>query len=195
MRASCAVAAVFGALSVTCFAQPATAAGALEAKVLDEVNFARTRPAEYAKVLRQRAPEMIGEDPRDVAEAIQFLSRQKPLPPLSPDSKLAQAARAHATAQGRAGEVGHTSPGGVTFGKRLQIHGIKVGMAAENISYGYDDPRAVVRQLIVDTGVPDRGHRRNIFTEGHEAAGVSCAPHKEWGSLCVIDFAGQPLGR
>lgn len=190
MRASCAAAAVLGALSLTSFAVPAAAAG-LEAAVLDEVNFARTQPAEYAKVLRQRAPEMIGEDPRDVAEAVAFLAKQKPLSPLAPDSKLARAASAHAVAQGRAGEVGHSSPGGTTFSQRLHIHGIQAGAAAENISYGYDSPRAVVRQLIVDTGVPDRGHRRNLFGQAYEAAGVSCAPHREWGAMCVIDFAGQ----
>jgi hypothetical protein len=188
-------AAVLGALSLMSFAKPAAASGGLEAAVLDEVNFARTQPAEYARVLRQRAPEMIGEDPRDVAEAVAFLSRQKPLPPLAADGKLARAAGAHATAQGRAGQVGHTSPDGLGFIQRMEINGIRAGAVAENISYGYDSPRAVVRQLIVDTGVPDRGHRKNLFGPAYEAAGVSCAPHKQWGAMCVIDFAGGLQGR
>lgn len=188
MRRLCALA--FGAVSLLTLAQPAAAAGGLEAAVLDEVNFARTRPADYARTLRQDAG-MIGEDQRDVAEAIRFLSSQKPLPPLSAHQALAAAARTHASAQGRTGQVGHVSPGGATLGERLESHGLRPGMAAENISYGYADARAVVRQLIVDTGVPDRGHRRNIFAGGYEAAGISCAPHKEWRAMCVIDFAGQ----
>jgi uncharacterized protein YkwD len=132
---------------------------------------------------------MIGEDPRDVAEAINFLSRQQPLPPLSPNSQLSAAARSHTAQQGRTGQIGHVSPNGATLSQRLDANGVKPMSAAENISYGYDQPRAVVRQLIVDTGVPDRGHRRNIF--GHyEAAGVSCGGHAEYGAMCVIDFAG-----
>jgi hypothetical protein len=188
MRTLCTLA--VGAASLLTLAQPATAAGGLDAAVLDEVNFARTRPAEYARTLRHDAG-MIGEDPRDVAEAIRFLAAQKPLPPLSAHEALAAAARRHAVAQGRAGEVGHVSPGGATLPMRLEVHGLRPGMAAENISYGYDDARPVVRQLIVDTGVPDRGHRKNIFGDGYEAAGVSCAPHSQWRAMCVIDFAGQ----
>jgi uncharacterized protein YkwD len=69
------------------------------------------------------------------------------------------------------------------------------GMAAENISYGYDDPAGVVRQLIVDSGVPNRGHRANIFSAGYQAAGVGCARHAVYGAMCVIDFAGAIVRR
>jgi uncharacterized protein YkwD len=82
------------------------------------------------------------------------------------------------------------SPNGATLSQRLDAHGVRAGLAAENISYGYQSPKAVVRQLIVDSGVPDRGHRVNIFGRNYQAAGVSCAPHKQWGAMCVIDFGG-----
>jgi uncharacterized protein YkwD len=176
------------ALSLVAIGQPAAAAGGLESAVLQEMNFARTQPAEYARVIRQD-PAISAEDPTAVAEALKFLVSQKPLPPLDHDAKLAAAARTHAAAQGRTREVGHVSPGGATLGQRLQIHGISAGMAAENISYGYDEARAVVRQLIVDSGIPNRGHRTNIFGR-YEAAGISCGGHGEYRSMCVIDFAG-----
>ena len=178
------------ALSLMSLAQPAAAAG-LESAILDEVNLARTRPAEYAKRVRQD-PGLKEEDPAAVAEALAFLIRQKPLPPLKPDDGLAAAARFHAAAQGRTRAIGHVSPDGKTLGQRLQIHGVRVGAAAENISYGYDDPRAVVRQLIVDSGIPDRGHRTNIFGQAYDAAGVSCGEHREYRSMCVIDFGARP---
>lgn len=189
--------AVLGALSLMAVGRPAAASCGLEAAVLYEVNFARTHPADYARELRgdMARVQLPGENARDVAEALDFLSRQKPLPPLSPDAHLEAAARSHALAQGRTVEVGHVGPNGTTLSMRLETHGVRYGLAAENISYGYDDARAVVRQLIVDSGVSDRGHRHNIFTGAYEQAGVSCGPHRQWRSMCVIDFAGAPLRR
>jgi uncharacterized protein YkwD len=84
--------------------------------------------------------------------------------------------------------VGHG--GGPSLSQRLQAQGVFAGMSAENISYGYDDPRDVVRQLIVDSGVPSRGHRANIFSRGHQALGVACGGHEAYGVMCVLDFAG-----
>ena len=52
-----------------------------------------------------------------------------------------------------------------------------------------------MRQLIVDSGVPNRGHRLNIFSRGYQAAGVGCARHSVYGAMCVIDFAGAIVQR
>lgn len=204
MRRACAVsAAVIGALSLMSSAQPAAAAGRLDEAVLAEVNYARTHPADYARELRKRAyvggvvgsSEIGNEDVEALQDAIEFLMEQRPLPPLRPNEALAEAARAHASAQGRTDQVGHTSPGGEGLSERLHRHGVWAGLAAEDISYGYRDPREVVRQLIIDSGVPNRGHRENIFGAHYQAAGVSCAPHRQWGAMCVIDFAGAFVKR
>jgi uncharacterized protein YkwD len=203
MRRVCAVlAAVLGGVFLLS-SVPAQASGGLENRVLAEVNYARTHPREYARELRKQAyvggvvgeSEIGNEDVDALDEAITFLMRQAPLPPLKPSEALAAAARAHAYAQGRTYEVGHISPNGATLSQRLQAHGVWAGLAAENISYGYEDPREVVRQLIIDSRVPGRGHRQNIFGAHYQAAGVSCAPHREWGSMCVIDFAGAFVKR
>lgn len=203
MRRLCAVlAAALGGLSLLSSA-PAQASAGLESRVLEEVNYARMHPQAYARELRKQAyvggvvgeSEIGNEDGGAVSEAIEFLMRQRPLPPLKPNEALAAAARSHAHAQGRTWQVGHVSPNGATLSERLQAHGVWAGLAAENISYGYDDPREVVRQLIIDSRVPGRGHRQNIFGAHYQAAGVSCAPHREWGSMCVIDFAGAFVKR
>jgi len=196
-------AALAGALLLAGGPPPAAAQMGLEAAVLAEVNFARTHPAQYAERLRRTAErggvegysEIGNEDVDALAEAIDFLQQQRPLPPLRPNGALAAAARAHAVAQGRTYQIGHVSPGGQTLSERLHAHGVWAGMAAEDISYGYEDPREIVRQLIVDTGVPGRGHRQNIFGAGYREAGVSCAPHRGWGAMCVIDFAGAFVAR
>ncbi|MBO9708600.1 MAG: CAP domain-containing protein [Caulobacter sp.] len=163
----------------------------LDDAVLDEINFARTRPADYARDLERGMG--YGENAADVEEAIDFLQRQRPLPPLEADQRIAAAAQAHASAQGRRGDVGHGPAG--SLGQRLRQNGVWASLSAENISYGYDDPRDIVRQLIVDSGVPGRGHRKNIFTGAYRSAGVACGPHRSYGAMCVIDFAGAIVQR
>lgn len=165
---------------------PAAEAARLDDAVLDELNFARARPAQYADELRRELNR--SDDPAAVEEAIDFLERQASLPPLGPDRRVAAAARQHAQTQGARGDVGHGPAG--SLGQRLRGQGVWAGLSAENISYGFEDPRDIVRQLIVDSGVPGRGHRRNIFGAGYQLAGVACGPHRAYGYMCVIDFAG-----
>ena len=76
---------------------------------------------------------------------------------------------------------------------RIERHGNWTVGYGENIAYG-DYRRAaaadIVRQLIVDDGVPDRGHRLNIFSADYALAGMACGRHPRHHTVCVIDFAG-----
>lgn len=166
----------------------------LDDAVLDEINYARAHPADYARELR-RAPDWAfeQEEPGAVEEAIDFLERQRPLPPLKVDRRIGSAALEHVRLQGPRGEVGHGAAG--SLGLRLRAVGVYAGLSAENISYGYDDARQVVRQLIIDSRVAGRGHRRNIFGASYTTAGVACGGHRQWGAMCVIDFAGAVMER
>jgi uncharacterized protein YkwD len=179
-------------------AAPAAHAATPEAQLLDELNFARTHPQDYARRLELEpvSPwERALAEPTDraaLAEAIAFLRRQAPLPALGPDEGLAEAAREHVTSQGPRGRTGHDGPDGEPFDARLRRHGVDAPAEGENIAYGPTRPADVVRELIIDSGVASRGHRRNIFTAGFEAAGVTCGPHRDYGTMCVIDFVGGP---
>ena len=62
------------------------------------------------------------------------------------------------------------------------------GYTGENISYGDDNARNIVIQLLVDDGVPSRGHRKNILNFKFDEVGVSVGKHSGYGSMCVIDF-------
>ncbi len=183
-------AALAGALAAPSLAHAAD----LDAEVLAELNYVRAHPADYARELR-RAPEWAfdQEEPGAVEEAIAFLEHQQPLAPLKGDRRLGAAALEHVRAQGPRGDIGHGVAG--SLGIRLRAAGIYAGMAAENISYGYDNASQVVRQLVIDSRVAGRGHRRNIFATGYSAAGVACGGHRQWGSMCVIDFAGALMER
>ena len=196
--------AALGGFLVLLATSPLARAGSLEDAVLEEVNFARTHPADYARELRGEQVSghrgrgwstLADQDSDALDEAIDFLERQAPLPALRGDGRLAASAFDHASVQGPRGELGHGGPGGATFSQRLKREGVWAGLAAEAISYGYDSPRDVVRQLVIDSGVPSRGHRRDIFGRSYQVAGVSCARHALWGAMCVIDFAGALVAR
>jgi hypothetical protein len=163
-------------------------AGGLDDAVLAEMNYARAHPAQYARALRLDPQGYPGDDRAAFEEAMDFLEQQPPLPPLDTDKRVAAAARDHVRSQGSSGAVGHGAPGGL--GQRLHDHGVWAGLSAENIAYGSRTGADVVRQLIIDSGVPNRGHRANIFSRSYQLAGVSCGPHPAYAVVCVIDFAG-----
>lgn len=182
----------------------AAVAGEMEDAVLAEINFARLHPQEYAERLLAQpvsdwegslSPDTNAQDSGAYAEAIEFLMEQMPLPPLESEEDLASAALEHVAAQGPSGEVGHDGPAGEPFHSRLRRHGLVAQIAGENIAYGPSDAADVVRELIIDSGVADRGHRRNIFYGAFDAAGVSCGPHRDYGVMCVMDFAGAARSR
>jgi uncharacterized protein YkwD len=179
-------------------AAPAHAAETFEEEVLSVINFARTNPRAFARSLREADPEFatwVGDEPGARDEAIAFLMNQPPLAPLRWDDRLGSAARGHADAQGGTGQVGHKGPLGDTFPQRLQKVGFYAGLTAEGISYGQMSAEDVVRQLIVDSGVPNRGHRRDIFGRNYQAAGVGCAEHARYGAMCVLQYAGAIMVR
>lgn len=191
---------LFGLSLCALFALPAAVhADAFEDAVIAELNHVRTNPAAAARDLDRyamdtgisglsRASRVTIQDAYAVDEAIDFLSSQAPLPALRDDRRIASAADEHVRAQGATGAVGHDAPG--RLGARLRGSGVFAGMTGEAISYGQQNPRDVVRQLLIDYGVPDRGHRSLIFSRGYSAAGVACGPHATYGRMCVIDFAG-----
>ncbi|MGH9884195.1 MAG: CAP domain-containing protein, partial [bacterium] len=106
------------------------------------------------------------------------------------------AARDLVADQSRTGGIGHTGSGGATTEIRINRHGKWGARYSENIAYAvFATGREVVVNLIVDDGVRDRGHRRNVFDQGAHVAGIACGPHPKFGAVCVIDQAGSYTSR
>ncbi len=163
-------------------------ASELSNQVLREMNFARTAPQEYAVLLQNRMASMHSSSA--VAEAVRFLNRATPLPPLMSSEGLNAAAMLHVEQSGPRGATGH----GNAF-KRMSKFGRYQGSAGENIDYGRHDARGIVMRLIVDEGVRSRGHRANIFSRSYRVAGVACGEHARFGGMCVMDFASSYVER
>jgi uncharacterized protein YkwD len=173
--------------------------------VFAEINLARTDPRAYAGFLREFRHRFRGKEYRQpgsdtlirtvegvkaVDEAIRFLSRQKPLLPLSWSDGLAAAAEELVAVQVNSGSIGHGGAKEMGPRARIERHGRWLRSIGENIGYGPDEARLMVMQLIIDDGVPDRGHRKNTFATAFTTAGVACGPHPRFREMCVIDFAG-----
>lgn len=162
----------------------------LSAQVQTEINLARTAPRQYARIVAGReAGRRHREGDRVVVEAVRFLEKVGPLPPLRRSEGLSGSALSHVLDQGPSGAVGHKGRDGSRPGKRMARFGKWSGRAAENIAYGRSDARSIVVALIVDDGVRDRGHRLNIFGREFRYSGIASGPHAGYGTMCVINFA------
>jgi uncharacterized protein YkwD len=175
--------------------------------VIQEINRARTNPQAYAAYLETwrshysadghlqfsgepavRTKEGVGA----LEEAIKVLRRTAPLPPLSPSSSLEAAARVLAEEQARTGAIGHASHDGGSLSQRIARCGIPgLSGAGEDVSYGQHSAERIVATLLIDDGVFGRGHRHNILDGSFNLAGAGIGSHPVYGTVCVIDFAGQ----
>ncbi len=182
--------------------EPSGPNAALHGRIAAEVNAARADPAAYARKARAlrtlfrgdrlerpgRIALVTREGVAAVDEAVDFLERQTPLPALRASPQVDRAARDHAADQGRTGEVGHAGGDGSSPSDRMRRYA-RWTATGEAIAYGSGDAEEVVLQLIVDDGVPDRGHRRILFNPDYTLIGVACGPHRVWRQVCVLDFA------
>lgn len=161
-----------------------------EARILAEMNLARTQPQLYADIVARSArPGREGD--RAIQEAVRFLQRARPLPPLTACDGLTRSAMAHVADSGAHGTRGHEGTDGSHTWDRVERYGRWVGLVGENILYGAADARQAVVILIVDDGVSGRKHRANIFHKNFRVVGIASGPHATAGSILVTDFAQQ----
>jgi uncharacterized protein YkwD len=177
-------------------------------QVVDAINIARSSPVDYADYLKNLGPRFDGNLYRDrempgglvtaegmaaLNDAAGWLAKRGAVPPLQISDLLNAAARVHVLEQGLLGTIGHFSADGSGPGARLKRLGGDI-YVAEIISYGMPSAEAVMRQLAVDDGVRDRGHRHILFSAQYLHAGVACGLHKIYGTMCAVELARTANG-
>lgn len=178
----------------------------IESQVFAALNRARTDPRSTAASLEALLPYFTGtrfrrptwpvavqtvEGPAAVREAVAALRAQPAVPALVLDPILTRAARDHAADQAGTGQTGHTGSDGSTVVSRVARYGSWEISINENIDYQpMRDGREVIESLLIDDGVRDRAHRRNIYEPSSRRVGIACGPHPRFGAMCVIVEAG-----
>lgn len=171
----------------------------------DETNAVRRDPSGYAKHLERMLPRFEGkllerpgrphlrtdEGAAAVRQAIASLKARRSVAPLRWSKGLTAAAADHVRDQGPIGGLEHRGSDNSDPARRASRYGRWIQGVAENIAYGENPARAVVIQLLVDDGVPDRGHRDNILDPDWGAAGVACGSHRRYQQMCVMDYAAK----
>lgn len=175
----------------------------IDKAVVCEINKCRTNPSRYADEVLRPFMESISsestfmdsegfgiltkEGVSAVEEAINALETQLPRPMLRPRRSLCLASADHCKDQGQRGLVGHNGSDGSTPLSRVLRYDRGCKGCGENIDYGFKTGVEIVRSLIIDDGVPSRGHRKNIFHDYHHV-GTAFGPHAVFRYMCVIDF-------
>jgi uncharacterized protein YkwD len=174
-----------------------------EKEVIHELNKARTNPKAYVLYLKEERQYYNGKNvnkPGEITlrtheglvaldECIAVLEKAKPVGILHPHQGLSDAAKWLAADQAKTGQTGHTGSDGSTLPQRVRRYcAEQYANIGENISYGNNAARQIVMQLLIDDGVPARGHRDNIMDAVFDCCGIAINTHSVYRHLCVMDF-------
>lgn len=186
-------------------AQNAVYLDELEQQIILELNKVRSNPKRYAQEYIEELMTAFngmlytypGQDPvkskegiKPLIECIQVLRNTPPMPILYPAEGLAKATKYLVNDQ-QFGGTGHITRNGSTPQKRIEKYGDWDICLGEDITYGSFEARQIVIALLIDDGVPDRAHRKNVLNPCFHFAGVAHGKHPSYLSMCVIDYAGQ----
>jgi hypothetical protein len=170
-----------------------------EEGVFTELNRFRSDPAAYAEYLRDYRPRfegklLVSDDDSEIdimtREGVACGRRGDPRPP-------PRKAAARTRMERRAGtRGGRPCRGAVTVGRGRSLHaGQRPGRTDEGARRRAlcqrshhlwpSHPEGVVDQLLIDDGVPDRGHRFSLLRPTHRYAGVACGRHPVHRTMCV----------
>lgn len=120
---------------------------AVEQLFLEQLNDARANPAAYGR--------SIGLD----------LSGVAPSQPLAFDPRIIAASRLHSQDMNNQNYFAHNSPQGTDPGQRIFNAGFIWTSWGESIAGGtaFPGPSEALKALIIDSGIPDLGHRRHLL--------------------------------
>lgn len=134
-----------------------------EQEMINEINNLRTNPAKYCTYVEGYLQKNDVDDEVKVAarELVVILKKMKPLNPLTINPVMYTDAKQYGLLMAKKNVFEHSS---------LPYF--------ENLSLGYKDVRDAIVDLLIDEGIPDRGHRKNLLNEKIKHVAVYELPGK-----------------
>ncbi len=180
------------------------AGNALIKDIQTELNMVRSNPKEYAssiltpRLQRFNGNNYVDEEGKTIEtkegiqafrECIEVLENTKPLGKLYMEKGLCLAAQFLADDHAKNSSTGHTASDGSTPQIRMERYGFLNG-GGENWICGSATARDIVIFLLVDDGVPSRGHRKNILNKDFRKVGIGfSSEHPVYKTACAMNFA------
>ena len=150
----------------------------LEPKILAEINRVRTNPQNYAQWLETQRKYYDGiwirlpgekavrtnKGKKALEEAIAFLKKQAPLPPLITSPQASAKAS-------------------------LELENFATAQNIQYFSYGRKTATGIVMGLVVDDLFPDRRRRNSLLSPDAENTGVVCKSDPRYAKVCAIAYS------
>lgn len=151
------IAILFCFLTVSFSFNEITAQENRQQELIDEINLVRSNPSGYVAYIQDFLDywESSASEKATAQELIKVLKKTKPMNKLAYSEKLGNLAKQHCEWISKTSNFKHS----------------KFGFA-ENIQYGNDIIRFAVIDLLIDHGVPGRGHRKNLLNPDFKYIGV-----------------------
>ena len=111
------------------------------------------------------------------------LKKAHQLPPFIADPDLYIVAKKHATNSGNKGTIGHQN-----YTQRYKHLNNIFSVDGENCDYGNWEAIDIVFSWLIDEGIADLGHRKNILDPDFTHSGVGIFPHKEYDVNAVMAY-------
>lgn len=137
-----------------------------EQDMVAEINLLRSNPVAYIPYVQKYAKEsMLKPSPGVVAELIAELKNTNPMSLLVPSECLYTAARNHAESERSKGDIDHRGKDGLMPWDRAKNACPNMADGNENIVGGPSSVRNSVIVLLIDEGIPNRGHRKTLLNK------------------------------
>ena len=192
----------------TLYFDPSMGTFSVSNEIAAEISLLRSNPQGYCQYLEAHIDRFVTDDAyvlkdspnvrymteegkKAVLECIDDLRNTQPMSPMEPNALLEKAAFDHVNdLASHPGLSGHEGSDGSQARDRIERYGKFEYTCGENIDYGMNTCRDIIVHLLIDDGVPGRGHRKNLLETKFLAVGASFGSHHEYRCCCVMDFAG-----
>jgi len=160
--------------------------------MLESINNARANPAAAADLATNHLDADVAETVNyynvNLGQARNEIASIAPKAPLAWNQQLADAAIAHSYDMEASGVQSHTGTDGSTPDGRIERAGYAGRLSSAENAFAYaESPEHAMQAFLIDWGVADKGHRRNILEPGVDAdsssreIGIGIVPSGKFG--------------